>query len=922
MSARVTIIANDVALDVFQDFDEKFWVTRVVHDLKSLETRNASYTKSFIIPSTASNIVALGPSLSLFNIPNQTGIKKVPCRVLMDGITVLSRGELIIAGVTGKYIALELSIFWGNFDFFESLRTILINEVDYSDLDMTWDITGITAIAENTSGIVFCKDEWVDTEALNDLGLSLTLITRTYQEIRLNGFWIYAREVLERLVINAGYTMDDSAVTWDRWSTIALACSAHKWVEIEAKVGAYTGNVTKSTNTTHTDTNQVIAVPFDGVVTDPDGQWTGASLYEWLIDNGGETSRTIVFKATLNMIHTQKNPTTTPYVAIRLNGVNVATHNFTGDETAVIVLEVELTVVDTDEIDCVDFASDGSGTNGSTNTILASGSIFEMNEIAGIDPDDSLEVAKYIPQIEAEKFVVSVCNMANVIIFADEANKIVRFISFDGILNSEFQDLSEKLAINKDIKSTNTIPTYFQNNEFKYGTVGNLVRGDVNGSYFFNDELLSARGTIIQLDFDACDNSVWVNNDSCSGSFYKKERVSLVGVSVVAGQSTFTTTDIEEWNIGDYIEIATSGSWPEVMRITGKTSDTIGTINGDWRDSIAGATQPYFIHKHKHGDFELARIANIEQTPQSTTLADGILNGDSPSTINTFTAQFDSDMSFQSLIAGEYSRLLNTLEKPLIITAWFVLTTREYVFLQQSRLAYINHFDSVFYINRIEQFKVGKPVRMELIRARPLSIGTKSDIIFDGTKYGLMGYHAEFEVQNFEYEWEGTDETGSGRKFGVNFNDAPSAFNPSGHQLYDDATFRYYYDNAGTKTALTKVSTEAPISLDVNHYIKIRKYGTTFEFTVDTVTDSITLTETIIFDNTDANTIIGCRWLGGSPSNLFTGTMKYCKFKELDGSGNIVNDLINIQASNDTGSGVPNIAADAPASSDLIWFNI
>ncbi|GAG67835.1 unnamed protein product, partial [marine sediment metagenome] len=64
-----------------------------------------------------------------------------------------------------------------------------------------------------------------------------------------------------------------------------------------------------------------------------------------------------------------------------------------------------------------------------------------------------------------EQFVTSICNMANVIIFADEAQKVVRFISFDGILNSEYQDLSNKLVLNKPIKSTNTIQTYFQNNE-------------------------------------------------------------------------------------------------------------------------------------------------------------------------------------------------------------------------------------------------------------------------------------------------------------------------------------------------------------------------------------------------------------------------------------------------------------------------
>lgn len=188
-------------------------------------------------------------------------------------------------------------------------------------------------------------------------------------------------------------------------------------------------------------------------------------------------------------------------------------------------------------------------------------------------------------------------------------------------------------------------------------------------------------------------------------------------------------------------------------------------------------------------------------------------------------------------------------------------------------------------------------------------------MLFDGTRYGLMGYHSEFEVQNFEYEWEGTDETGVGRKFGINICEQ---LNPSGHQLYDDATYKYHHS---VTTFQNIISSEAPYALDVNHYIKIRKFGTTFEFTVDTVTDNLTLSETITFDNTIAETLLGARWLGGAPSNLFTGKMKYCKFKELNVSGDFVSDLIDIQAANDTGLGVPNTAANAPTNSDLEWFN-
>ncbi len=191
---------------------------------------------------------------------------------------------------------------------------------------------------------------------------------------------------------------------------------------------------------------------------------------------------------------------------------------------------------------------------------------------------------------------------------------------------------------------------------------------------------------------------------------------------------------------------------------------------------------------------------------------------------------------------------------------------------------------------------------------------------FDGTRYGLLGYHPEFEVQNFEYEWEGITVSSSGRKFGVNISESIPT-QASGSQLYDDATFRYLFDDGVQKSA-TKVSSEAPISLNVNHYMRIRKFGTTLKFTVDDVTDDLTLTETIIFDNTDADTVIGSRWLGGAPSNLFVGLMKYCRFYELDSSGNRIQDLINIDFVNDNDVTVPNTAANAPSGSDMIWTDI
>jgi len=191
---------------------------------------------------------------------------------------------------------------------------------------------------------------------------------------------------------------------------------------------------------------------------------------------------------------------------------------------------------------------------------------------------------------------------------------------------------------------------------------------------------------------------------------------------------------------------------------------------------------------------------------------------------------------------------------------------------------------------------------------------------FGGTRYGLLGYHAEFEVQNFEYEWEGRIDLLAGRKFGVNFSE--TATTDGGQALYDDGSFKYYFDAGGFNSPLTKTHSNAPLTTGVNYVISIKKFGTTFEFTINGITDSLTLTETIAYLSTDAETVVGSRWLNGSPSNLFEGNMKKIKFWALDGSGNRTAHYIEILAENDNGTTVPNTAADAPASSDLTWFNV
>ena len=167
---------------------------------------------------------------------------------------------------------------------------------------------------------------------------------------------------------------------------------------------------------------------------------------------------------------------------------------------------------------------------------------------------------------------------------------IQRGISWTQIETNDLLDLGDTFGLKPGATKSNEIEDRISLLQVRSGD-GFAIKFDP-----FNDELLDIRGTLIEIGFDACDNALWVGAGACSASFYTKERNSAIGVFVSAGFSIFTTTDAEEWNIGDYIEINTSGGTIETMRIIGKTTDLIGTIAGTWRFTVGSSSQPYFIH--------------------------------------------------------------------------------------------------------------------------------------------------------------------------------------------------------------------------------------------------------------------------------------------------------------------------------------
>lgn len=190
---------------------------------------------------------------------------------------------------------------------------------------------------------------------------------------------------------------------------------------------------------------------------------------------------------------------------------------------------------------------------------------------------------------------------------------------------------------------------------------------------------------------------------------------------------------------------------------------------------------------------------------------------------------------------------------------------------------------------------------------------------FDGTNYLILGYHAEFELQNFEYEWQGVFEAGSNRVWGINSSEPSSR---SGHWLVfktpGQPFFQYTIGSSSTGSIFHTTLTENLEDILVTS--KFKKFGTSYEFTINGIMVSGTIPQTILYSTTnpEAGTYIGRRALP-STALPYLGTMNYCRYYELNASGDRIADLINIDKSNDNGTEVPNTAANAPSGSDAVW---
>jgi len=506
------VIVNNIDLDLYQDTE--FWITKQVHDLRDLNTRNGDITRQITLPKTAKNEDTL--QAYFYSPNNRASYAGLPVIVTYDGVDLIQNGRLYWVNTTKESI--EVVIFNANTELFNLIGESL-SALDTSSYDFTFDQAGAQGIKSNTTGAVMARADWLGIEGSrklsNDQG-SPGLVNPV--NINWGGFFFYAK-----IITNAGFSLNTDNLDTNLWDSLAISCPVTEFAQqdglnINAEVEETGGQLITS----------------DGrislqVVSDPDTIFSGPSNYQYSVSVNDSV------RLTVNL-------------GITITGSGGAVFRLINGSTVLKQESADPRVTGTCQFSwLLDSDSDTSGVY-YLDVVIQEAEVtidsaqFKIESLGAAQSKD-LIVANYLPEITQAEALKSILAFQNIILKTNPLTKEVSLLSFKNIKAQEPQDWSEKLLLNFDIVKGNSLE-YYNKNYFKYSDNEDLERTGYNSFYQFDDNRLQKEGVVIELPFEAADTSKYFTNSDNNAALMDQYELEIIepqdtlciGDTIITGQ--------------------------------------------------------------------------------------------------------------------------------------------------------------------------------------------------------------------------------------------------------------------------------------------------------------------------------------------------------------------------------------------------
>ena len=712
--ATIELRTNLGSLDLEDGAEREFYITRQIHDLNNLETRNADYSKTIKVPPTPNNIDILDAYAGV-----EDSERTIPCQIIIDGITVAPNARLLFSKKTiaNKDVSYDVTILYGNFNLFDDILEGNINDMAWSDLTYEHTHENYVLHSENTTDLCTPIVDWMDRASSNIYPLTPNV------EINTGGFFLYAKEIIKRIINEAGYNVDYATNLPARFFEIALSCPINQFFELGDSDQISISSKVQNT-LAQNESNGTARAIFQTDLTPSIALWNG-TLNQFEIVNANEM--TVELQGVFSHSETGTRPDS--FIRIVHNGATIDELITNSDEDDVpFYLSASITVVPGDLI----YAEIQSQATQTTIT-LHRDAILSIATV-GVTASRTVIPEAWIPAIGKNEFITNILKLFNIVITTDDITKVVTFRPWDDVLTGEEQNLTSVLDVGQNkIEKDYSIGSLGQNSIFEW-TNDNLRRTDTDYQLRLNNQLLAKEVTSISMIFSACDNSLLINHfasepiprakvPNCS-----KETEAIQGTNITIqadGSYVIDNADVS-LQVGMWIEGYYSGNTHR-YRVIQVDGDSSGVVQTPIIVSIQNVSIELRAKVKGNPNNPAPRLAIIQLygAPDVIDAVDGSYYGGSGNitrfTASSLSAMWLDELKMVNIVPTYYGNFINAQKTPEIVKAWFNITTLLFNELDFLRPVYIEEFNAFYYINRIEQFKPEQKTRLELVRISVLT---------------------------------------------------------------------------------------------------------------------------------------------------------------------------------------------------------
>jgi hypothetical protein len=401
------LFIEDKELDLTATISQQ--ITYAIDDIRNVDSKATTFSRTIVLPGTANNNNLFGQIFE-FNHANFVNdvapnveynfnaAKSAKCRLESDGMLVM-KGVLRLLQIVndGGRIEYEVSIFGELGGFITKLGALKLQDLDFSEYDHEYSIGTIGASWETP---VYGSGYFYPLIDYGNYGLT------DKSEWKIGTFRpaLFVKEYLEKIVENAGYTMDFPLKETDRFKRLIIPYNRKILTANNTKILKQHGENQIFNDGTTTD------VIFSGG-TGSLGAFTEVSdgLYEY------DGATTVLTTVQVIITYTYTGFPDVLVFRIRKNGTTIYTQNLTANGTINHSLEVQFSTNDTIEFDFLSII------NGETLTYLAKVDIDTDTAIpTPVLIGDDVIMNDTIPQNILQKdFFISIIKLFNLYVYED-----------------------------------------------------------------------------------------------------------------------------------------------------------------------------------------------------------------------------------------------------------------------------------------------------------------------------------------------------------------------------------------------------------------------------------------------------------------------------------------------------------------------